>query len=140
VPNELLLNLLIFTPVIGAVACLIPRNNVAASKGLAMATAVVCLIINLALAWAYYADPGTTYSVDPGQSVVKFMTDVVWIESVGIHYLIGVDGLSMPLLLLTSILNILIIAASWNIQKQTKGFMALYLLPTMNEIDTLRER
>jgi len=125
--NEFLLNLLIFLPVIGAVICLLPRDNPGLSRMIALATSVACLVVNVALAFAYYHDPGTTYSIGP-DSVVRFMTDIEWIKSVGIHYTIAVDGLSMPLLLLTSVLSVLVIAASWKIEKQAKVFMALYLL------------
>ena len=125
--NEFLLNMLIFIPVIGAVVCLLPRNNPGLSKMIAVGTTVVCLLINIALAIAYYQDPGTSYTVGP-DSVVRFVTDFEWIRSVGIRYTIGVDGLSMPLLLLTSLLSVLVVSASWNIEKHTKAFMALYLL------------
>jgi len=128
VSNELLLNLLILVPVVGAALCLIPRNNDGLSKMIAMATALVCLAINIIVAFAYYNAPGSTYSINPDDSVVRFVTNIPWIQSVGIRYLTGVDGLSMPLLLLTSGLNILIIAAAWNVEKQVKAFMALYLL------------
>ncbi len=126
--EKILLNLLIFVPVIGACACLLPKNNPGLSKLLALFTAIACLVINLFLAFAYYSDPGTTYAIMGDDSVVRFVTNVTWIESVGIHYTIGVDGLSMPLLLLTSILSVLIVGASWSIEKNVKGFMALYLL------------
>ncbi len=127
--NETLLNLMIFVPLIGAVGCLLPKNNPALSKMIAMVTAVVVLLINIALAWAFYGEAGGHgYLPSGGDTVVRFITDKVWIESVNIHYLVGVDGLSMPLLLLTSILNVLIIAAGWNVEKHTKAFMALYLV------------
>lgn len=126
--NQLFVNLLIFIPVIGAIACLLPRNNPGLSKMIAMVSAVAVLLVNIALAMAYYGDPGTTYAFGGEGSVVKFVTDFTWIESVNIHYTLGIDGLNMPLLLLTSVLNILIIAAAWNIEKHTKAFMSLYLI------------
>jgi len=127
--NEQFVNLMIFVPLIGAVGCLLPRNNPNLSKMIAMVTAIVVLLINLALAVAFYSQAeGHSYLPAGGESVVRFITDIVWIESVNIHYLVGVDGLSMPLLLLTSILNVLIIAAAWNIEKHTNAFMALYLV------------
>ncbi|MBL1217713.1 MAG: NADH-quinone oxidoreductase subunit M [Planctomycetes bacterium] len=118
--------MLIFVPAIGAVAVLLPRNNPAAVKMIALGTAIVCLLLNIAIAFDYYGTTGS-YGIGSG-SVIKYMTDLVWIDSVNIHYITGVDGLNLPLLLLTSILNVIIIAASWNIEKQIKGFLCLYLL------------
>ncbi len=127
--NELFVNLIIFLPLLGAVGCLLPRDNPALSRMIAMVTAVVVLLINVALAWSFYGEAGgTSYLPSGGESVVRYVTDLVWIESVNIHYLVGVDGLSMPLLLLTSILNVLIIAAGWNVEKHAKAFMSLYLV------------
>ena len=40
----------------------------------------------------------------------------------------GVDGLSLPLVLLTTALSVLVVLASWKIEKATKAFMALYLM------------
>ncbi|MFG0331038.1 MAG: NuoM family protein [Phycisphaerales bacterium] len=127
-PYNLFVDLLIYVPLIGAALCLIPRNNPGLSKMIALISAVICLLINLALAFDYYAGAGAAYTMFGPDSVVKHITDFVWIESVNIHYITGIDGLSMPLLLLTSILNVLIIGAGWNVEKQTKGFMCLYLL------------
>ncbi len=126
--NEFLLNLLIFLPAFGAIACLIsPRQDTA--KMVALITSIICLVINGVLAIAYFKHleaGGLSYQLNDG--VMAFVTDVAWIPSVGIHYTIGMDGLSLPLLLLTSILNILIVLASFGIKQNIKAFMALYLL------------
>lgn len=95
-------------------------------KSIALITAIVCLLLNIAIAWDYYGTTGS-YSISDN-TIVKYLTDLVWIKSVNIHYITGIDGLNLPLLLLTSLLNVLIVAASWNIEKQIKGFMCLYLL------------
>jgi len=119
-------DLLIFLPIIGAVVCLVPRNNPNMVRAIALVTAIICLGLNVAIAVHYYGTDGS-YSIGEG-SVVRYVTDLTWIKSVNIHYITGVDGLNLPLLLLTSILNVLVIAASWNIEKQVRGFMSLYLM------------
>ncbi|HEB60915.1 MAG TPA: NADH-quinone oxidoreductase subunit M [Phycisphaeraceae bacterium] len=129
--NEFLLNLLIFIPAFGGLACLIaPRASTA--KAVALLTAILCLIINLVLLKAYFghlAAANMHYSLQDG--VLAFVTDVSWIPAVGIRYTIGVDGLSLPLILLTSVLNVLIIMASFSVKKNIKAFLALYLFLMM---------
>ncbi|MCK4873413.1 MAG: NADH-quinone oxidoreductase subunit M [Phycisphaerales bacterium] len=126
--NEFLLNLLIFLPAFGCVGCLLaPRDS--AAKSLALAISIICLIINIFLLRAYFvylADANIAYSLQNG--VMAFVTDVSWIPAVGIRYTIGMDGLSLPLLLLTSILNVVIVLASYSVKTNIKGFMGLYLL------------
>jgi len=125
--QSLALNLLIFAPVLGAVGCLLPGPWQNARR-VALGTAILCLVLNLIVAFGYYSGEGLTYSAVSGDSVVRYVTDLAWIPSVGIHYTVGVDGLSMPLLLLTSMLNILIVLAGWNIEKHAKAYHCLYLL------------
>ena len=51
-----------------------------------------------------------------------------WIKHFNIDYYLGVDGISMPLLLLTTILSFLAIIASWNIERYVKGYLMLFLV------------
>jgi NADH-quinone oxidoreductase subunit M len=58
------------------------------------------------------------------QDIVK----VPWIRAFGIEYLLGVDGISMPLVVLTTFLSMLAAAASWPITKHVKAYHILFLL------------
>jgi NADH-quinone oxidoreductase subunit M len=51
-----------------------------------------------------------------------------WIPRFGIEYFLGIDGISLPLVLLTTILSFLSMIASWGIEKHVKGYCMLYLL------------
>ena len=51
-----------------------------------------------------------------------------WIERFNIDYFLGVDGISMPLILLTTVLSFLSMIASWNIEKYVRGYCMLFLL------------
>jgi NADH-quinone oxidoreductase subunit M len=53
---------------------------------------------------------------------------VPWISLFNIDYFLGIDGISMPLILLTTILFVVSMIASWNITKYVKGYCALFLL------------
>ncbi|MEI6257167.1 MAG: NADH-quinone oxidoreductase subunit M [Planctomycetota bacterium] len=62
---------------------------------------------------------------DPAmQAVVK----LPWIQAFGIEYLLGVDGISLPLVVLTTFLSTLAAAASWPINKHVKAYHVLFLL------------
>jgi NADH-quinone oxidoreductase subunit M len=66
-------------------------------------------------------------SADPQRSD-DLVTRVPWIPHFNIDYFLGVDGISMPLILLTTVLSFLAMIASWNIEKYVKGYCALFLL------------
>jgi NADH-quinone oxidoreductase subunit M len=51
-----------------------------------------------------------------------------WIKQFNIEYFLGVDGISMPLVILSTVLFFLAMIASWNIEKHVRGYCALFLL------------
>lgn len=53
---------------------------------------------------------------------------VPWISRFNIDYYLGVDGISMPLILLTSLVSFLAMLASWNIERAVKGYCMLFLV------------
>jgi len=62
-------------------------------------------------------------------SGLQFEYNTDWISAFNIHYHIGIDGLSVTLLLLTALLGPICVLASWrNIEKGIKAYFALFLL------------
>jgi NADH-quinone oxidoreductase subunit M len=59
-----------------------------------------------------------------------------WIKKFNIEYFIGVDGISMPLILLTTVLSFLAMIASWNIERHVRGYCILFLLLETGMIGT----
>src|SRR5947208_9699461 len=51
-----------------------------------------------------------------------------WIKQFNIDYYLGTDGISMPLVLLTTVLSFLAMLASWNIEKHVRGYCILFLI------------
>jgi len=113
-----LLNWMIFVPCIGAALCLFAPKQ--ASKGIALSTSIITLAMSVVIAVDYYGTQGA--------SGVQYVVHVPWISAINAEYRTGVDGLSLPLVLLTTALSVLVVLASWNIEKATNAFMALYLL------------
>ena len=88
------------------------------------ATTVVVFLLSL-----WIAVPQFFGAVGPGQFVVgqaemQGVVKLPWIESFGIEYLLGVDGISLPLVVLTTFISMLA-AASWSIKKHVKAYHIL---------------
>ena len=120
-----ILTLLIFIPVAGAIlmlpfAMLYGKENTHYYKWIA----VITTGIQLALAFLLYQnyDPALAITESP------FTVQVDWIKHFNIQYFLGVDGLSMPMVLLTALLSFICIIASWNIDQQKLGYFSLFLL------------
>ena len=88
--------------------------------------AIGALFIQLILSvWLYCNFDSSTLSVMES----PFTVQVSWIpKHFNIEYFVGVDGLSMPMVLLTSFLSFICILASWNIDKKPLGYFSLFLL------------
>ena len=116
---EHILSWLIWLPIIGMVAiAFIPRDKEDVIKITAAATTGLQFLLTLVL-WKNF---------DSGSGAMQFMERAEWIPSFNIAYILGVDGLSLPMAILTGLLCFLGIFVSWNINKAVKGYFALFLL------------
>ena len=61
-------------------------------------------------------------------SQYQFVEHYLWIPSFNIEYFLGVDGISMPMVILTALLSFLAVIASFGITNKVKGYFALFLL------------
>src|SRR3989304_1470812 len=59
---------------------------------------------------------------------LQFVEKIPWVPAYNINYFVGIDGISISMVLLTALLSFLCIFASWNIDKSVKGYFALFLL------------
>jgi len=131
-PNDSLtwlLSLIIFLPSLGALAlCLLPRVSEAASRrfSLLVTLAVFAMTIWLAIPTGGGLPETGRFDLDkPGmQNVVCHE----WISYFNIYYRLGIDGISLPLVLLTSFLSVLAMGASWPIVKNVRAYCILFLL------------
>ena len=63
-----------------------------------------------------------------GTALAQFMERVPWITDLGVSYAVGVDGISLPMLLITNAIALSAVCNSWHIEKRTKEFYILLLL------------
>ncbi|MGZ0172214.1 MAG: complex I subunit 4 family protein [Planctomycetales bacterium] len=120
------LSLLIFMPTIGALALALLFNNkaVEAMRVFTVVITAITFVMTLSL-WSNFdtSIAGIQPIVDGVNGV-----SVEWIGSWNIHYRLGYDGISLPLVVLTSFVSMLAAMASWSINKLHKGYFILFLL------------
>jgi NADH-quinone oxidoreductase subunit M len=120
-----LLTLLIFLPAAGAIVVLLVRGRDAV-RWTTLAVTLLTFVLSLLLLFTFDWKKAGDYATSPG-GVVQMVTKVPWIPAFNIEYFVGIDGLSFPLVLLSTFICLLSCIASWNIEKMTKGYMALFL-------------
>jgi NADH-quinone oxidoreductase subunit M len=110
-----ILSWITFIPLIGmAVILCLGKQSIAAIKGVAL----VATFIPLVLATIVYFGMFDTASADY-QLVERFD----WIPGISAQYFVGIDGLSLPLVWLTTLLLFIAVPASFNIEKAQKGVL-----------------
>jgi len=120
-----LLSLATFLPIVGALAILVvPKKNLPLVRILAAVFTFIPLVITSYL-WTQFDYSAAGINTEGG---FQFVEHLSWIPTYHIEYFIGVDGLSFPMVWLTSLLSFLAIFASWNIDKAQKGYFSLFLL------------
>src|SRR5438876_6073535 len=93
---------------------LLPRDNARAARIVALVTALGGFAVALVGTWK------------AGAGIDTFC-DTAWIPSLGIHYHLAADGISLTLVLLTGVAAVAGILFSWNIEHRAKEFFAFYL-------------
>ncbi|MCX5789897.1 MAG: NADH-quinone oxidoreductase subunit M [Elusimicrobia bacterium] len=116
-----LLTWTVFTPMAGALAILfVPRENKGAVRTIGTAAAAVSFLISLALLAGF--DTGGS------ASGLQFVEKWDWIPTFNIQYYLGVDGLSLPLMLLTTLLTLVSLIFSFSIEERVKEYWFWFLV------------
>ena len=111
------LTMLILLPLAGAGALYFAKDS--AARAIALAVTLADLALALPLWWLF----------DAQSSQMQFAEHVVWIAAPPIHYSLGLDGISLPLVLMTAALMPLCVLISWEaITVRVRSFMAMLLL------------
>jgi len=114
-----LLSLLVWLPIAGGFIVLALGDRVAVAKWVSL------IVSGLELAFSV---PLYT-SFKTGTASMQFVERAPWVSTIHSEYYIGVDGISMPLILLTTFTTVLIVIASWeNIAKRVAQYFAAFLI------------
>lgn len=113
-----LLSLIVFTPLAGAILLGLLRGMTPAmSRALALLFSLSTLGLGLVALSGF----------DPARTTAQFVERRDWISAFNVHYHLGLDGLSLVLVLLTGIVTPTALLASWNVSRNPRLFGALFL-------------
>ncbi|QTR48643.1 complex I subunit 4 family protein [Candidatus Thiothrix anitrata] len=113
-----ILSFLIWLPIVGGLGVLIVGDRFGA-KQFALGIALMTFLLSLPL----YIGFNTTYAG------MQFVEKYLWTDTFNIYYHLGVDGLSMPLILLNTFITVLVVIAGWEVIKyRISQYMAAFLM------------
>ncbi len=114
-----ILSLLIWLPILGGIAVLLCRENLYAARWLALLFSLVTMLLSFGLYTGF----------DTSTAQMQFVERLPWVETFNIEYFLGVDGFSMPLMILTTISTLLVVIASWQVIKdRIAQYLAAFLI------------
>ena len=115
-----LLSLILFTPLAGALVLLfLPKRQEDVIRWIANVTVVIGFLVSVPL-WFRY---------DSANPEFQFVERLPWIPSIGAEYFLGVDGFSVLLVLLTTLMGVIAVLSSWTaIQMRVKEYYIFLLL------------
>lgn len=113
-----MLSLITWSPLVGAlIVLMLPKENKRAIQGVAFLAAGVSLAASLWL----------IPSFDHGTASMQFVEKWAWIPSLNVSYFLGVDGLSFPLVLLTTFMSFIALIGSLGIENRVKEYFFWFL-------------
>jgi len=134
----ILLSLIIFLPTLGAwVLLFLPKEQEPLIKRFALAVTIVVFLLTVWVAIPLPVDGAAAEAAARSTETTRFVLGIGemqhafslrWIPSFNIYYALGIDGISFPLVILTSFLSVLAMGASWPITKHVKAYCVLFLL------------
>ena len=116
-----LLSLVVWIPIIGGILVLLSgdKGDAEGARRMALIFSIVTFVLSLGLYTGF----------DTTTAAMQFEEKHSWIESFNIYYHLGVDGISMPLIILTAFTSILVVLAGWEvIKKKPAQYMAAFLI------------
>ena len=115
-----LLSVLIWLPIAAGVGVLLlGERNIVAGRWLSLVTTIATLLISLPLIASF-----NTTTAD-----LQFLENVPWIPRFHANYALGVDGISLPLVVLTAFITIFVVIAGWTvIEKRAAQYFAAFLI------------
>jgi len=119
-----ILSLFIVVPLLTVLALLF-ANDLKRARIIAMIGSIIQLAMSVNLLFAYFKERAVN------DDIMVFTRDLVWFKDFNIHYSVGVDGISVALLLLTSLVVLAGVFISWKMKELPKEFfISLLILST----------
>jgi NADH-quinone oxidoreductase subunit M len=125
--SDWLLSLIIFLPAVGALLLCLFKAEDRVVRRFSLCFTLVVFVLTLWLGLPK-GTPLVGGQYDLSKAGIQNVVTHEWIPSFHIHYSLGVDGISLPLVVLTSFLSVLAMWASWPITKHVRAYCILFLL------------
>jgi NADH-quinone oxidoreductase subunit M len=121
------LSIIALSPIVTAIIILLlPKERGENARMLGLAATLIGLILSAYVYVQYYQEVG---NLGPNWADrLLFVEEAAWIPSIGINYILGVDGISATLVLLTSIVGVGGVLISWSIDDRPREFYAFFML------------
>jgi NADH-quinone oxidoreductase subunit M len=138
-----ILSVIIFTPIVAAIIMLfISSEKRDLIRGISISAAGIVLLLSAAVFLGYNAQVdalteqqeaqleagGEGVATTMFEQGLAFEERVSWVETIGISYHLGVDGLNAPMVLLTGMVAVAGVLISWRIDDRTREFMVFFML------------
>ncbi len=124
--SNYLLSFLVWLPIVGGAALVVIGDNDDARSSQAGLMRIVALVTTLI---TFLLSIGLYIGFDNAETGMQFVERVAWIESLSVYYYLGVDGLSAPLILLTTFITPLVVIAGWDsIKSRPAQYFAAFLI------------
>ena len=118
--SQYALSIAVWLPIVGAVLVLLTGSdkNAAIARRLSLGVAIAAFAVTLPLYTGF----------DTTTAQMQFVEDRPWVDAFSIRYHLGIDGIALPLILLTSFFTVIVVIAGWRvIQKKVAQYMAAFL-------------
>ncbi len=115
-----LLSLLIWLPIVGGIVVMAAGDTrIAMGRWIALLVSLVAFVLSISLVIQF----------DTATATMQFQELAPWISAYNINYHIGIDGISMPLILLTTFITVLVMVSSWEFaRKKPAQYFAAFLI------------
>ncbi len=129
------LTVILLAPVVGAlISVFIPKEESRIIKAVAGISTFISLALTIVIYFVYY-----TQHLDTGG--MAFTEDIPWVSDLGVVYSLGVDGFSLPMLLLTNVIGFTaVFSRSWSVEKRAKEFYILLMILIVGVMGTFVAR
>lgn len=121
------LSVITLSPIAMAIVILLlPKERKENARMLGLAAMLIGFILSLYIYFAYYQNLPPTDAA--WRDTLLFVEEYRWVPSIGINFLLGVDGLSVTLVLLTAMVGLGGVLISWGIEDRPREFFAFFML------------
>ncbi|MBU0685026.1 MAG: NuoM family protein [Thermoplasmatota archaeon] len=126
-----IVSIIILMPLIGAACTFLLGRYEKYAKWVALSFSLVALVLSVLVALVFMVEPDSTatgYHDGRGFYNFQFYESATWIKSLGITYIVGLDGIGLPMFVLTTLLSTLSILFSWDTKLRPKEYFGLMLI------------